>query len=317
MSCASRYLFIRLIFIFVSVLASAVAMAQDSPESPTAGGTSRPTAREVTASQQLVKLIPSPLPAQAVATAPPSFYSADTLYLYMDGGADIYALYNVQVVLHQEFRAKEVDVTVDIFDMGTLENAFGIYASERSPNYDFISIGAEGYRNQGILNFLQGRYYVKLAAFGPKADAVLDQFARELSARIGGERGLPALLQQLPTANRRPHSEQYLLKDPLGHSFLGPAYLAIYASNGKDSTLLISVGANEAEAGERLRQLSEHFRKTGRCEGAPELGNGAIRANNSFEGNVLAQSKGRYLLVLFSADNSSGAVLADALKQLR
>ena len=69
-------------------------------------------------------------------------------------------------MFHQDFHAGDLDLTADIFDMGSAENAFGMYSSERSPKYDFIPMGTEGYRNEGIINFLQDRYYVKLAAFG-------------------------------------------------------------------------------------------------------------------------------------------------------
>jgi hypothetical protein len=209
-----------------------------------------------------------------------------------------------------------VDVTVDIFDMSADDTAFGIYAAERSPSYDFVVIGAEGYRNQGIVNFLQGRYYVKLAGFGEGADAVLDQFAKAISSAIGGRSELPALLQQLPQTNRRPHSEQYLLKDPLGHSFLGPAYLAKYEVGGKESSLLVSIAPDAAAAQERMRLLDEHFRKSGSSAPAPELGLGAIRASNSFEGNAVAQLKGRYLVVLFSAVPGTESVLKEAVQQL-
>jgi len=40
-------------------------------------------------------------------------------------------------------------VTVDIYDMGNAQNAFGIYASERSPDNSFITLGAEGYTGRG------------------------------------------------------------------------------------------------------------------------------------------------------------------------
>jgi hypothetical protein len=264
----------------------------------------------------MLKLIPQSLPTQAVAQGAAEFYTPETLYQYMDGGADIYVLYDLQAMMHQEFRAGEADVTVDLFDMGADENAFGMYASERAPSYEFISVGAEGYRNQGILNFLQGRYYVKLAGFGSGADAALDRFARGISARIGGSTGFPALLARLPQAGREAHTEQYLLKDPLGHAFLGPAYLAKYAVDGRESTLLVSVARNASEAQERMRQLSEHFRKSGECKTAPELGEGAIRASNSFEGNVLARAKGGYVVVLFSPSAGSEATFREALEKL-
>lgn len=235
----------------------------------------------------------------------------------MDGGADIFLHYDFQTLLHQEFRVREVELTVDVFDIATPENAFGIYASERAPWYNFIAIGTEAYRNEGILNFLQGRYYVKLAAFGEGNGSVLEQFARALSAKIGAPGSFPDLLQQLPQTQLKRRSEQYLLKDPLGHPFLGPAYLATYNLDKQESTLLISVAADQAEAQRRLKLLDQHFRETGKSESAPELGAGAIRASNSFEGKLIAQVKGRYLLALFNPVAGAPELLKEAVDRLK
>jgi hypothetical protein len=314
--------------------AAANARAQDLEQGASAPVIQRSHAESEALQQRVVRLVPTPPPAQAVA-GERTFYFSESLFRYMDGGADVYLLYDVQILLHQEFKAKEVDVTVDIFDMGTPENAYGIYASERSPNYKFVSIGTEGYRDQGIVNFLQGRYYVKLAAFGPAADAVLDQFAHGISGRIVEKPELPLLLQLLPAANRNPHSEQYLLQDPLGHAFLGPAYLATYgsangaansaangaansaangaansAANNPASTLLISVALDNKDAQDRLNRLAEHLRKTGECKAAPDLGASAIRGSNSFEGRVIAAAKGKYVIVVFSRGQAAESIMA-------
>jgi hypothetical protein len=128
---------------------------------------------------------------------PARFYSSD-LYRYMDGGADIYLKYGLVAMAHRDYRIAGVDMTVDVFDMGSPLQAFGIYSSERSPEYHFVDIGAEGYSSETTLNFLQGRYYVRLSAFGEGAAAALDKFAREISRKIGGDRSLPALPDMLP-----------------------------------------------------------------------------------------------------------------------
>ncbi len=267
------------------------------------------------AHQTLLRLIPEPLPSGAVAQSSATFYSPDNLYQYMDGGADIFVLYGVTNLLHQEFRAKDVDVTVDIFDMGSPENAFGMYAAERAPNYRFMTMGAEGYKDEGILNYFQDRYYVKLAGFGTGADAVLDAFAASLSAKIGSNPSFPAMLSQLPTEGRKPHSEQYMPKDPLGHPFLGPAYVIAYGSGDQESKLLITVARDHADAQQRLEQLKQHFSKTGQCKDAPEVGQGAVRAGNSFEGNVIAQATGRYVVLLVNpVAGTEGLIQATAAK---
>src|ERR1700761_9066461 len=119
--------------------------------------------------QALLKLVPEPLPSESKSQEAPRFYSPQNLYEYMDGGADIFLLYGVRSLLHLDLRSRSADITVDIFDMGTADTAFGMYAAERSPDEPYISIGAEGYANKGALNFFQDRFYVKLQGFGEDA----------------------------------------------------------------------------------------------------------------------------------------------------
>lgn len=76
---------------------------------------------------------------------PASFYKPDTLYEYIDGGADVYLLYDFQRLLHQNFRTPGGELTADIYDLGKPENAFGIYSAERSPRYKFVTLaGCDG-----------------------------------------------------------------------------------------------------------------------------------------------------------------------------
>ena len=57
------------------------------------------------AQKQFTSLLREPLPGHARAQAPPSFYNPDGLYQYIDGGADIYLLYNFKKLLHQDFKS--------------------------------------------------------------------------------------------------------------------------------------------------------------------------------------------------------------------
>jgi len=273
------------------------------------------TAEQDSNHQEMVKLVPEPLPADT-AVKYKAFYGPDNLYEYMDGAADIFVLYGVRTLLHLELRAKAADITADVFDMGSPDTAFGVYAAERSPDFHFIAMGAEGYQYEGMLNFLQDRYYVKLLGFGDGVDAELESLARELSARIGANPTLPKLLGRLPAENRKPHSEQYMPTNPLGHAFLGPAYVAAYGAGDQESKLFVTVAREASDAQERLKQLEAHFAKTGLLKPAPELGEGAIRASNSFEGSVLAQTKGRYLILLVNPVKGSEQLLKNAAASL-
>lgn len=259
--------------------------------------------------QEMLKLIQEPFPARAVPQGDTAFFGPDNLYQYMDGAADIFVLYGVRTLMHRELKSANVEITADVFDMGSADTAFGMYAAERSPDYKFIVVGAEGYRNTGILNFVQDRYYVKLAAFGDGADAALDATALSISSRIGANPAFPALLARLPSEQRKAHSEQYIPNDPLGHTFLGPAYVVAYGSDEGESKLYVTLARDAADAQQRLKQLRDHFTKTGSCQDAPEIAADALRAGNSFEGKVLAQTKGRYLLLLLNPASGSEQLL--------
>ena len=190
------------------------------------------------------------------------FYSSD-LYRYMDGGADIYLKYGLVALAHREYKRAGVEMTVDVFDMGGALKAFGIYSAERSPEYHFVDIGAEGYSSESTLNFLQGRYYVRLSAFGDGTAPALDNFARAISRSIGGDRSLPSLLDVLPRENRVARSEKYVVQAPAGHDFLAPALTASYRFDGKATTLVISLAADEREAEQRVAQLRQYYPRSG------------------------------------------------------
>jgi hypothetical protein len=286
------------------------------PSSASGGGAARTQATDV-AQKHLLTFVGAPLPGKPTASAAPSFYGPDNLYQYMDGGADVYLLYDFQVLLHQDFKSGQAELTVDIFDMGNSEDAFGMYAAERAPGYNFLDIGVEAYRNEGILNFLQDRYYIKLAGFGPGSDDLLMKFARVISERMGGTQSFPPLLEEIPQEHRVKHSEQFTRKDPLGHPFLSPAYVASYKQGESESKLLISVAKNAAEAKSRLESLAKYFRESGKCEASPDLGDGAIQASNSFEGHVIAIAQGRYLIMVVNPAGDAAALLKKTAQDLK
>jgi len=265
---------------------------------------------------QLASLLRAPLPGKAAAQGSPAMYSPESLYQYIDGGADLYVLYDFKALLHQEFKSGAADLTADIYEMSNAEDAFGIYASERSPGYKFLAIGAEGYRDQGILNFFADHYYIKLSGSGANADSLLDQFARVLAVRIGGARTLPNLLEKLPREHRVAHSEQYVKKDPLGHGFLAPAYVVTYTQGKQESKLVVSVAGDAQAAKSRAEQLSQHFKQSGECAAAPDLGESGLRGNNSFEGRVIARTRGRYLIALFNPADSGAEILKATAENL-
>lgn len=288
-------------FVFLVVLTAV-------PKTAFSDGSPRSQPADVS-QKQIQSLLSAPLPGKVAPEEAAAFYKPDSLFQYIDGGADVYLLYDFQVLLHQNFKSGSADVTADVYDMGEREDAYGIYAAERSPKYKFLPIGVEGYRSKGILNFVQDHYYVKLQATGTNADALLDPLARTVSQRIGGARTRPALLQKLPREHKVEHSDQYIRKDPMGHAFLAPAYMVTYAWGAQEGKIIVSVAADPAAAKARLDQLARHLKQTGSCTDAKDLGEGGIRGKNSFEGNWIARTQGRYLVALVNPPENGAGIL--------
>ncbi len=266
--------------------------------------------------QQSARFVSKPLPGRTSAEGAPAFYKPDTLYQYIDGAADVYLLYDFQSLVHQDFKNGSAELTADIYEMKTTDDAFGMFSSERSTSYKFVAIGVEGYRSKGVLNFVQDRYYVKLTGSGTNAEQTLDQLANTISQRIGGIRVLPALFRKLPQKNLVPRSQQYVRKDPLGHAFLSPAYVVTYGSPQASSKLLISVASDPAAAKSRIDQLAAHLKQSGRCTAAPELGSNGVQGKNSFEGGFIARTQGRYVILMVNPSPNGTEILKAVAQSL-
>lgn len=150
------------------------------------GGAATPVVIAETVKMELRRLLPDPTVISAVPTEAAKFYSSN-LFEYIDGGADVYLDYGLVALLHQDYKSASADVTLDIYNLGSPENAFGIYAAESSPDYHFLRVGTEGYGTNEILNFLQGKFYVKLSAFSDqeKTGPLLERLAQAVAQRMG------------------------------------------------------------------------------------------------------------------------------------
>ncbi len=263
---------------------------------------------------RLLKLLPADAAAGGTAASGPRFYSSD-LFQYLNGGAEAFHNYDLVAMVHQEYRVRSTQIAVDIFDMGSGLNAFGVYSVERSPEYRFVSIGAEGHLSESTLDFFQGAFYVKLSASSErdKGAQVLESLGRAISGRIGTDRSLPGFLAWFPEQRLIARSQKYIKRAPLGHGFLAPAYLASYRWEGKEAVLVLSEARDQAEAGQRLERLRTHFRESGKVLLAPRDGPGVYRGVNRLEGEWLFVVHGRSLVILTNPPAQASGFLKEAL----
>lgn len=291
---------------FVPLAAALVLAAGCGPSSP-------PVAGPV----DLERLLPptSMLEGWRVAEGPTA-YGPDSLYEYLDGGAERYLAYGFRRLVHVRYEtegAARTGVTLDLFDMGGAPAAFGIYRSgvgETDAPREWCS---EAYRAEGVGAAWKGPVFVHVRADDETSGRVdlIDRLARHACDGIAGDRSLPAFLDPLPPEGRVPRSERYVPLDLLGHEFLPGGIVAEYEIDGRRARLFVSdLGSAEA-ATAALAELREHHARLGEVLGDElSIGSSGFRFSESGRGEGLAIAAGRRVVGI------QGGPSPDAQRQL-
>lgn len=175
-------------------------------------------------------------------------YTPDTLFEYINGGADLFLNFEF-VKLHSRRYKNEKggEITVDIYFHGDHSNGFGIYIQERAEEGEFITIGTEGYYEEGVLNFFKGTAYVKMSTFdlGEEEEKIMKDLASKIASALPGPEGSPPLFNKFPTENSVEGSDKFINLNYLGHSFLNKVYSREYTLGGKTVRLFAIQGKPE------------------------------------------------------------------------
>lgn len=161
-------------------------------------------------------------------------YTPDDLWDYINGAADGYlALGFIDLNIREYTRGKNM-IKAEIYRFGNDAMAFGIYSMERSPGYNFIPVGVQGYHEDGAVNFYKDRYYVKIMSHSGsvKVNDAMVELAGLISSMIEGNGEFPSMLGLFPSEGRLMNEETYLLESVLGHDYLRGAFRVVYEVDG-------------------------------------------------------------------------------------
>ena len=221
----------------------------------------------------------------------PQVFAPDTLYDYINGGSDLYLKYDFEELAVVEYRKGAMSVSAEVYRHRTPDHAFGIYSQERVPSAEFLAIGAQGYYENGVCNFIQGGNYVKLSGENTGTDdrAILLGLARGISAKLPGPSALPEVLSAFPAEGKKANAEKFIAKDFLGYGFLHSGFTADFERSGRRYQLFVIVGDDLADARGMLQQYLRQIRHD-----APAV-EGAYQVTDPYHGTMGLFWKGRYI----------------------
>jgi hypothetical protein len=243
----------------------------------------------------------APAPAPVIET---QHYDPDTLFEYINGAAEAYLALDFQELTVLEWKSGTRTLrTAEVYRMRDAARAWGIYARERPGAGALLPVGAEGYAEEGTLNFLLGPHYVKMAGARPGDDEAkaLLAWAKELASDLGGDPSLPDPLACFPSKGRVPRSERFTARQFLGLSFLEEAWSAEYRSEGKE----FKAALMKSRRTSRDAALIAWARSAGTV--LPEEGDGPRFFLDPRLGEVAAQVRGDRLAAVIGAADPKAA----------
>lgn len=186
----------------------------------------------------------------------------ENLYEFINGAADTYLALGFTDLHVAEYKKGKDIIKAEIYRHSSNTMAFGIYASERSPSYRFLNLGAQGYVVDGVVNFFKGNFYVKLRTYSekPKTLQAQEALARRIEAMLQGPAEMPDMLSKFPDNGKKENEETFVNESVLGHQFLNKAFKANYRIGNDDvSIYLIRSGS----ADETLRVAKAYLSSAG------------------------------------------------------
>ena len=131
----------------------------------------------------------------------PEEYVGEDLYLYINGGAEIYHEYGFQRILVQDYKNdNEKSISLELYEMNEPESAFGMYTFKRGDSGEVMSIGSGGSLEDYYLNYWKGRFLVTITGFDSDNETIkgLRTIAQSVDNLLPDSGEPPELVDLLP-----------------------------------------------------------------------------------------------------------------------
>jgi hypothetical protein len=186
----------------------------------------------------------------------------------VDGQADAFFAYGFEQVVTRRYQnADGIFVNVEIWQLATSADAFGLFHEDRAGQP--VKIGVEGDADPGRrLAFWQDRYFASVSASGSISDDVLRDIANGIASQLPAGGTAPNIVSRLPAENIVEGSllflhEEISIQNEVwlgGQNLLGLSpqtngALARYTLNGATTRLLLVEYSTSAQAGDALKAL--------------------------------------------------------------
>ena len=241
-------------------------------------------------------------------------FDQETIYSYIDGGAEVYKAYNFRQCLSRRYTLSGGPaIILDIFEMGSSEDAYGVFTHDIDGAK--VDIGQDGRFRPGWLSFWKRRFFVSIymEEESTAAEQAVKELGRQVADKITGHGSKPTILSQLPLAGLLKDSIRYLhhpivlnyhyyISDEniLNISADTDVALAEYQLDNQAARLLLIEYPASEKAAQSQADFLNHYLPDADKKGAALLENGKW---------AVIHRKGHLLVIVLEADSREYAEL--------
>lgn len=231
-------------------------------------------------------------------------FSPENLFDRINGAAPLYLENNFREMTQMEYTKGDGYISIQAYRHASPEDAFGMYASERSSELTFFPIGGEAQGDDSGIFFFAGNIYVKMwSSAQENVSETMRAIAAHLAGNIDATAGYPPVVNAFPKEDMIPHTETYVTANYIGHTFLNMVYTAKYKIDNKTFQAFV-VDAKSADGAKDI--LDKYFTFT---KQSLDFVEGNLIIKDRYNGDIPAVWKGQYIIGVFSenGDKIAGA----------
>jgi hypothetical protein len=246
-------------------------------------------------------------------------FDPTSIFSYINGGAEVYKAYNMHYCFSRRYSSPdESAIILDIFDMGTSQDAYGVFTHDTDGVA--LAVGQDARFRPGWLSFWKHRFFVSIymEEESPAAEKAVKQLGRQVAALIPEKGTRPRLVLKLPAKGLETENIRYLHHPILlnYHYYLAEenilnispqtdAVLANYRHGQENAKLLLIEYPDSEIAARSLANFLKHYLPDADKSGIALVENGKWTA---------VRLKNQWLAVILEAD--SRKLAEDLLKNV-
>ncbi len=231
-----------------------------------------------------------------------TFFNKDTLFDRINGESELYFPYGFEKLAYARYENKQnpaIAVDADVYTMGSLLDAFGMFANYRRKDDADIAIGAQGTISSSQVFFYQDRYFVRLQATGTTSISkdVFLACAGAISQNLPKSTGRPRELDVLDVPGVLTKSERYVAQSLLGYDFFRRGLIADALLMNEQAQVFVVIEKTKEAALKTIEQYRVSLKSSGSAVPVSK-GNGRIslEAIDPLYGKVYVEQAGRFVI---------------------